>query len=63
MNHDLKRHKADLEEQLFNPWEWGNSYHTHLDGWKINNNRGIKDGYVNEIGKELGPITIPHKKR
>lgn len=63
MNHNLEKHKADLEAQLFNPWEWDKSHHTHLDGWRVNNNRGIQDGYLEEISKELGPITIPHKKR
>ncbi len=63
MEHELGWRRADLEEQLVYPWEWVNVHYEHLDGWKINNNRINQDEYLQEMGLELGPITIPHRKR
>ncbi len=62
MEHELKRHKAELAELLESPWEWVSLDH-YLDGWAINKNRIFQDKFLLEIGKELGPISLPHRHR
>lgn len=63
VEHDPKRRQFDLEEQLSFPWDWVSSHYRHLDGWEINKNRINRDKYLLEMGKELGPTTIPHWQR
>ncbi len=63
MDHKLQWRKADLEEQLDFPWEWVNAQYRNLDGWNINKNRISKDKYLQEMSKDFGPITIPHRER
>ena len=37
MNHDLKRRKFDLENQLPRPWDFAHAHYRHLDGWEKQN--------------------------
>lgn len=62
MDYELSWRRAELEEQFEIPWEW-TGHHHYLDGWEINRNRLIKDSYLEEIGKELGAISLPHRYR
>ncbi len=63
MEHDLERRRFDFEEQLVSPWDFAYLSYRHLDGWEINKNRISRDKYLLEVGKELGPITLPHWQR
>lgn len=63
MDHELRRQRIDLEEQLSFPWDWSIANYRHLDGWELNINRLLKDKFLQEMGKEFGPLTIPHRKR
>ncbi|NLJ79963.1 MAG: hypothetical protein GX335_02945 [Firmicutes bacterium] len=62
MEHEFKWRRVDLEEDLKCLWDWCSAEH-YLDGWKINTNRISKDDYLLEIGKDLGPISVPHRHR
>lgn len=63
MEHELGWRRADLEEQLNLPWEWLSAHYQHLEGWQINKNKFTEDKYLYELGREFGPITIPHRYR
>lgn len=52
----------EWEEQLADPWNWNDS-HVHLDGWRLNHNPSVSARYFYELGREFGPITIPHRNR
>lgn len=52
----------EWEEQLADPWNW-NDVHAHLDGWKLNHNPSASPRCFLEFGRDLGPITIPHRNR
>lgn len=61
----MERHPSDeydWEEELSDPWNWNNA-HEHLDGWKVNHNPTAASKYLMELGREFGPITIPHRIR
>ncbi|HHT73491.1 MAG TPA: hypothetical protein GX008_07240 [Firmicutes bacterium] len=52
----------EWEEQLADPWQW-NDAHAHLDGWKLNHNPSVSPRCLMELGRDFGPITIPHRNR
>ena len=62
MDYELLWRKMELEEQLDNPWEWA-GHHYYLDGWEINRNRHPGLGFLEEISRELGAISTPHRHR
>lgn len=63
MDYELRRRRAELEEQLLFPWDWAQAHYRHVDGWEINKNRVIFDKYLQEVGREYGPTTVPHRQR
>ncbi|HHT43380.1 MAG TPA: hypothetical protein GX014_08290 [Firmicutes bacterium] len=63
MDHGLEKRKVDLEEQLVFPWDWARAHYRHVDGWDLNQNRMNTDKYLQEMGREYGPMTIPHRQR
>ena len=62
MDHEYKWRQAELEDQLECPWRWA-SVDYYLEGWTMNKNPIWEDKFLLEIGKELGPISIPHRHR
>jgi hypothetical protein len=62
-DYEAGKRQADLEEQLIIPWDWAWESYRHADGWELNRNRIGIDKYLVEMGKELGPTTIPHRRR
>lgn len=63
MKYKLERKQIALKEQLLFPWDWVKFNYNHLDGWEINRNRQNLDRHLEEMAKDFGPQTIPHRER
>ncbi|MGI6149003.1 MAG: hypothetical protein GX195_12295 [Firmicutes bacterium] len=62
MEHRSPAEEYECDEQLDDPWNWQDA-HAHLDGWKLNHNPSFSSKYLLELGRDFGPISIPHRNR